>query len=226
MQYKYLVLNHIPRCGGTSLRKSFFEAAKTNQYFCTYPIYISGFTHNNISLYRQQNLIDAIHKNTLMFIDHSPDSFIQDSFQLEHDLVYKILTLRNPIDRMISHISFFYNKDISSISKSLLGTLIQQYGQLTISFLTDYTHSSFDITDKLMIAKEKIKEYNFIFKVEEQKLCEIFNNKNPFSLQLKNYHLQRSNSNFYNIEQNIKNYIYKYIKQEVELLEPYYEMDL
>lgn len=225
MQYKYLVLNHIPRCGGTSLKKSFFEAAKTNQYFRTYPIYISGFTHNEICLYRQQNLIDAIHEKTLMFIDHSPDNFIQDSFELEHDLVYKILTLRNPIDRLISHISFFHNKDINSISKSLLGTLIQEYGQLTISFLTDYTHSSFDITDKLIIAKEKIQEYNFIFKVEEQKLCEIFNDDNPFALQLPNYHLQRSNRN-YNIKQNIKNYIYKYIKQEIELLEPYYEMDL
>lgn len=224
--YKYLILNHIPRCGGSSLRKSFFEAASSNQYFNRYPIYVSSYSHNNISLYNTPELVPAIHQDTLLFIDHSPFSFIERAFNLENSLVYRITTLRNPLSRIISHINFFYNQPLDSITQTVLDFVLDTVGHLTIYYLTRATsHQYKSLTEKTKIASSILKdEYHFIFKVEEQKLLETFNDNNPFNLQLENYHINQS-SGIYNVNTKIQNYIYKKIKNEYKLLENFYDLD-
>jgi hypothetical protein len=225
--YKYLVLNHIPRCGGSSLRKSIYDGIKKNLHFQQGPTYISDHTHSNICLYEKPHLIQSIHPETLLFVDHSPSFFIEDNFNLPIDYTYRILTLRNPLSRIISHVHYFYEQNIDSIPENLLKNYLEQFGNLTITFLTKCRYPDLSIQEQYLEAKTIIKEYQFYFKVEDQKLCEIFNSTNPFELHIPNYHLNRSSlGSTISINQKTKNIIYDKIKLEIKLLERYYEMDL
>lgn len=226
-KYKYFVLNHIPRCGGSSLRQSFYEASRNNDYFTQYPIYISNFTHNNICLYENTHLIEAIHPDTIMFIDHSINHFIEDAFHLDSDIVYRALTLRNPIDRIISHIHYFYKKHIDTLPQIVLTQYLNQFGNMTIQYLTNYKHYHKNLADKYKIAKEELENYNFIFMLENQKLGEIFTDTNPFGLRLPNYHNNKSPiDTTLTVSAKTKNIIYQHINLEIKLLESFYEMDI
>jgi|LakMenE01Jun11ns_1017448.scaffolds.fasta_scaffold9907933_2 hypothetical protein len=227
--FKYLVLNHIPRCGGSSLKKSIYDGIKDNVYFQQAPAYISEHTHSNICLYEKPHLIEAIHTDTLLFVDHSPTFFIENSFKLPIEDTYRILTLRNPISRIISHIHFFYNIHINNIAEDVLINYLEQFGNLTIDYLTKCKFLDISLEQKYKEAKKIINDYQFCFQVEKQKLCEIFNSSNPFELHIPNYHINRSTiDNIIEIEisPKIKNIIYSTIKLEIKLLEKYYEMDL
>lgn len=225
--YKYLIVNHIPRCGGSSLRKSIYEGIKSNSYFQQAPAYISQYTHANICLYEQPHLLDAIHPNTLLFIDHSPTFCIEDYFQINILEAYRALTLRHPLSRIISHIHFFYGRHIDTLSTVVLNNYLHRYGDLTIHYVTKYKYVDKSLNDKFAIAESIIKDYQFLFKVEDQKLGEAFNATNPFELHIPNYHINQSRvDSSLNISQSIKNLIYKHAKLEIKLLEPYYEMDL
>lgn len=225
--YKYLVINHIPRCGGSSLRKSFHDAAKNNNHFNKYPVYISSHTHNNICLHEDPYLIKSIHPDTLLFMDHSPSFFIEQSFNLDISLTYRAITIRNPVSRIISHIHFFYQNHIDTLPKVVLESYLSKYGNLTINYLTNINSSDESLKKKYSIAKKNLQEYNFIFKVEEQKLMEKFNSDNPFELHLSNHHLNKSpiDRNLH-VSSKTKNIIYKHINYEIKLLENYYEMDI
>jgi hypothetical protein len=224
---KYLVLNHIPRCGGSSLRKSIYDGIKNNFRFQQAPAYISDYTHSNICLYEKPYLIESIHPDTLLFIDHSPSFFIEDNFKIPIDDTYRILTLRNPLSRIISHIHYFYGHHIDFISENILKNHLEQFGNLTISFLTKCRYPDLSIQKQYKEAKKIIKDYQFYFKVEDQKLCEVFNSTNPFELHIPNYHINRSAIDTkVNINQKTKNIIYENIKLEIKLLERYYEMDI
>lgn len=226
---KYLVLNHIPRCGGSSLKRSFFEAYKTNDYFSPYPAYISEYTHNNICLYEQPELMRAIHPETILFIDHSKSFFVEESFNLDLADTYRVLTIRHPLKRIISHICYFYKRPVEQLPVKIIKEYLQQFGNLTLEYLTDFKYVGRSTQEKLHIAMSIILEYNFIFQVEKQKLMEEFNSTNPFRLQLANYHINRatiSSTNTDQLPQQLKNLIYEYIKPEIQLLENFYEMDL
>ena len=227
--FKYLVLNHIPRCGGSSLRQSFFVASKTHDYFGSYPIYISGHSHGNICLYDNPHYIQSIHKDTLMFIDHSPAFFIEQAFNLNISETYRMLTIRNPIDRFISHIHFFYKQHIDSISKLSLQNQIDKFGHMTINYLTmaHNKHKDKSLNAKYKISQSLLKEYNFIFQVENQHLMEQFNSTNPFAIHIPNFHTNHSPiDSTLPVLQKTKNFIYKNIKLEIKLLEEFYEMDI
>ena len=224
--YKYLILNHIPRCGGSSIRKSIYNAIKTNNHFSQAPYYISEFSHANICLYDQPHLIEAIHPETLLFIDHSPSFFLEDIFKIPIDQTYRILTLREPLSRIVSHIHYFYNRHIDTLSEIILKNYLEKFGHMTIWYLTQHKHSNESLTKKYKIAKKTIKDYQFYFKVEDQKLCELFNDTNPFQLHIPNYHINHSPvDSSLPISQPIKNFIYKHIPLEIKLLEAYYEME-
>jgi hypothetical protein len=224
---KYLVLNHIPRCGGSSLKKSIYDGIKNNAYFQQTPAYISEYTHSNICLYEKPHLIEAIHGDTLLFIDHSPTFFIENNFKLPIENTYRILTLRNPVSRIISHIHFFYTTHINHITKDILINYLEQFGNLTIDYLTKCQFPDIPLQQKYKEAKKIIEDYQFYFQVEKQKLCEIFNSSNPFELHIPNYHINRSLVNtMAEINPKVKNIIYSTIKPEIKLLEKYYEMDL
>ena len=229
MSYINLIINHIPRCGGSSLRKSFFQAYKYHKYFNNYPAFIPDYTHNSISLYENPQLIRAIHKETKLFIDHSPAFFLEKYFKLDIEKTYRVITLRNPVNRLISHIEFFYDQPIEQLDTSIIKAFINRFGHLTIEYLTngndEYKNKS--LQEKLVLSASILTEYNFIFKVEEQKLMEDFNTTNPFEIHLSNFHINRSKiSNIKNISQKIKNVIYANIKKEIKLLENYYDLDL
>lgn len=224
---KYLILNHIPRCGGSSLKNGIFYDIKNNQYFNQAPIYISGYTHGNISLYEQSHLMEAIHPETVMFIDQSPAFFIEDTFNLQLDDSYRILTLREPLSRIVSHIHFFYGRHIDTLSETILTDYLKKFGHSTISHLTKYKYQDKSLSQQYEEAKNIIKNYQFHFKVENQKLCEIFNSSNPFELHIKNYHINQSPvDSTLNVSQKTKNIIYNEIQLEIKLLETYYAMDL
>lgn len=225
--YKYLILNHIPRCGGSSLRKSINEGIQNNAYFRQGPHYISQYSHANICLYEQPHLIEAINPETLLFVDHSPTYCIEDFFKISTDNAYRILTLRSPLSRIVSHIHFFYNKHIDELSNIVIKNYLQRFGNITIEYLTKYKYSDKSLVEKFRIAKSIIKDYQFLFKLEDQKLYEIFNSSNPFELHIPNYHINKSPiDSSIKISQNTKNYIQKNINKEIKLLEEYYEMDL
>jgi hypothetical protein len=225
--YKYLILNHIPRCGGSSFRKSIYEGIKSNSYFQQSPAYISQYTHANICLYEQPHLFDAIHPNTLLFIDHSPTFCIEDYFNINLSEAYRVLTLRHPVSRIISHIHFFYGRHIDSLSPVILKNYLNRYGHLTIDYLTTYKYKDKSLNEKFSLAKSIIKDYQFYFKIEDQKLCEIFNDTNPFELHIPNYHLNASPvDSLLEITHSVKNIIHNQAKLEIQLLEDYYEMDI
>jgi len=224
---KYLVLNHIPRCGGSSLKKSIYDGIKDNSHFQQAPTYISEYTHSNICLYEKPHLIEAIHSDTLLFADHSPTFFIENNFKLPIEDTYRILTLRNPVSRIISHIRFFYSIHINDITKNVLVNYLEEFGNLTIDYLTKCQFSDISLQQKYKEAKKIIEDYQFYFQVEKQKLCEIFNSSNPFELHIPNYHINRSTiSDMTVISSKTKNIIYSTIKPEIKLLEKYYEMDI
>lgn len=222
----YLIVNHIPRCGGTSLKKSIYNASKENNYFKEFPVYVSQYSHANISLYEKPHLIEAIHPDTRLFFDHSYAFFIEEKFKIDVSNAYRVLTIRNPLYRIISHIHFFYSRHVEELSETVLQNYIDKFGHITIDYLTAHRNSKKSLSDKFKIAKSILKNYQFIFQVEKQKLCETFNDTNPFELHIKNYHLNTSPvDSTLEVGQKIKNFIYKNIKLEVKLLEQYYEMD-
>lgn len=225
--YKYLIINHIPRCGGSSLRKSFYEASKNNNYFNQYPIYIAGYTHEDVCLFDDPYLVKAIHKHTLLYFDHSPHLYIEKTFGIDTKDSYKILTLRNPVDRFVSHIHYFQKIHINNLSKETIERYISRFGHCTIQQLTNFTHKDKSLKQRLIISQSVIKEYQFIFQLEDQKLSEIFTDNNPFGLRLPNFHINRSSiDQEIKISQYVKNIIYKNMPLEIKLLENYYEMDL
>lgn len=72
-----------------------------------------------------------------------------------------------------------------------------------------------------------IKDYQFLFKVEDQKLGEAFNDTNPFELHIPNYHVNASPvDSAMKITQSVKNLIYNQTKLDIQLLEDYYEMGM
>ena len=163
MQYTHLVLNHLPKCAGSSLRHSFYEACKNNTYFSEHNIYISMLTHGNISLHRDKECIPAIHKGTKMFIDHSITNFIEDKFLLNYEKTYRIFTMRDPIKRFISHSLFFEKKHPNDLDTEELDRFIFKFGFSAIEMLSNYLYNKETIENKLEIAKKEVKKYNCKF---------------------------------------------------------------
>jgi len=220
MQYTHLVLNHLPKCAGSSLRHSFYEACKNNPYFSKHNIYISMLTHGNISLHRDNGCIPAIHKGTKMFIDHSTTNFIEDKFSLNYEKTYRIFTMRNPIKRFISHSLFFEKKHPNDLTKEEFDCFILKFGFVGIEMLTDYLHKKETIEKKLEIAKKEVEKYNFIFFQETFEECiNNFNELNPFSLKLSNIKNNLSNNDDVKIKKNIEKYLENNLKFEIELYE-------
>ena len=216
-------MNHIPRCGGSSIRKSFYDAYKNHKYFGKCPAYISEYTHNNISLYHNPELIIAIHPKTTIFIDHSYSLFIENNFNLPIHETYRILTIRNPIDRILSHMFYFYKQDIDNLSKIVVNKFIADFGNLTIDYLTKYKYTTESLKTRFNKARKELESYNFIFKTEEQILIEDFNTNNPFELHLENNHIQRTKIEYRkNISKKVIDHIKQNIPLEIKLLENYY----
>jgi hypothetical protein len=98
---------------------------------------------------------------------------------------------------------------------------------MTIEYLTNVKYKEKSLKEKYEIAIEELKKYNFIFQVENQKLCEIFNDSNPFQLHITNHHMNRSPVDSDSIiGDKVKNIICNKIKYEIQLLQNFYNTDL
>ena len=215
----------MPKCAGSSLRYAFYEASKKNDYFSRTNNYISMFTHGNICLHLDQPCIKAIHEDTKLFIDHSISYFIEDAFNLEIEEVYRILTVRHPISRFISHCLFFEKKHPKELNFKELDFLICEFGNLTIKMLTEQRYDrEKTIETQHKIAKQEIEKYDFIF-VQEKLADSIkeFNSTNPFNLNLENVeHNVNSKKEDFLIEDNLREYLEEKLSLEIDLLKNYY----
>lgn len=215
----------MPKCAGSSLRYAFYEASKKNDYFSRTNNYISMFTHGNICLHLDQPCIKAIHEDTRLFIDHSISYFIEDAFNLEIEEVYRILTVRHPISRFISHCLFFEKKHPKELNFKELDSLICEFGNLTIKMLTEQRYDrEKTIETQHKIAKQEIEKYDFIF-VQEKLADSIkeFNSTNPFNLNLENVeHNVNSKKEDFLIEDNLREYLEEKLSLEIDLLKNYY----
>lgn len=223
--YSHIVFNHIPKCAGSSLRYMFYKACLNNETFSKYPMYIPLCTHENICLQEREDVIDIIHKNSKIFFDHSDAHFFEDKFSLNIDTTYRIINIRNPIRRFISHMYFFDKISPEQCSYKVLKRKIKQYGFVFINYLTHYKYyyQRLDIETKLNIAKAELEQYNFIFVLENFKDCiQQFNETNPFSLTLQEQRINLSDSTNLRISKKVLYNIKKLIEPEIILLKDFY----
>ena len=227
--YSHIVFTHIPRCGGTSLKQSLYNNIIKNDKLNTKRIYIAGVTHGNISVYHNPELIPAIHHDTTIFMDHSPYNTIEKIFNIDYSSIYRIIAIRNPIDRIISHAKHFYGLTESTTDmKAILDKTIKVAGFCTLEYLTLCTeYDEYDIPDKIKISSDIIKnEYHALFNLTDPSSSTIddFNANNPFKIKLELVHL--NSSNMFDFGSEVRNYIYERIKPECQLLEEFIEIDI
>lgn len=224
--FNYLVFNHVPKCAGTSIRYMFYNGCKNNDFFNQYPMYIPPYTHGNICLEEHPHFFDAIHVGTRLFLDHSKSYFLEKIFNLNINNTYRILSIRNPVDRFISHMIYFDKINPDDCSIDLLKLKVKRYGNIFIEYLTtnlileqkDYIDSE----TKYNIAKKEIKKYNFIFHFEKfSESIQQFNSINPFNINLVEEKLNVSIYNNYIAPKKIL-IIESYLYQDLKLLDEYY----
>lgn len=223
--YSHIVFNHVPKCAGSSLRYMFYEACLNNETFSKHPMYIPLCTHENICLQERADVINIIHKNSKIFFDHSYAHFLEDTFNLNINSTYRIINIRNPIFRFISHMYFFDKISPEQCSYKILKLKTQEYGTVVINYLTQsrYKNQGLDIETKLNIAKAELEQYNFIFVLENFKDCiQQFNESNPFSLTLQEQRINLSDSNNLKISKKVLYNIKKLIEPEIILLKDFY----
>lgn len=180
-----LIFYHIPKCGGSSLRKMIYDViddeVKRNT-LC--PPYTNVLSNNDVractelSINREKTETENL-KIILTHISYLPD--------LHPKL--KITVLRNPIDRVISHYYFFefrdknsplYNIELDNLynnDRNLFNNYMCRYGNVMSTQLgiincsgllfEEYQHrikcDGNQINKKI---KERINEFNFICKLE------------------------------------------------------------
>lgn len=211
----HLIINHIPRCGGTSIRHALAMSCKDNDYFRDNHTYISTITHGDITLSDMPVLSKAIHEDTKLFFDHSKAYVIEDLFNLNPTNCYRILLVRDPLDRLLSHLIHFYQLDINKTTIETLTKTIKPIKYLTTHYLTEYKHSEKSIAEKAEIAQQELQLYDFVFVLEKQDLIKKFNSENPFGLHIPNLHINRSKYNNGKID--IDKQILDFLKQELHL---------
>jgi hypothetical protein len=225
-EFTHIVFNHVPKCGGSSLRHMFYEACIKNDYFIKNPMYIPLCTHNNICLEEKPEFIETIHEHTKIFFDHSKTYFFEETFNLDIKNTYRILNIRNPIERFISHLYFFDKLFPHQCSYQTLKNKTKQYGNTIISYLTNYKYGeqNLDVETKYHLAKEELKKYNFIFNLNKfnQSISE-FNLNNPFNLVLEEKHINNSTISKIDISKKTLINIKHLIQYEILLLKDFYE---
>jgi hypothetical protein len=225
-EFTHIVFNHVPKCGGSSLRYMFYEACIKNDYFIKNPMYIPLCTHNNICLQEKPEFIEIIHENTKIFFDHSRSYFFEQKFNLNIENTYRILNIRNPIERFISHLYFFDRLFPNQCSYETLKSKTKEYGNCVLHYLIYYIYGQqkLDEETKYNIAKEELKKYNFIFNLNKfkQSISE-FNLNNPFNLVLEEKHINNSTIPKIDISKKTLLNIKHLIQYEILLLKDFYE---
>jgi hypothetical protein len=213
--FSKIVFNHVPKCGGLSLRYMFYLACLDNKYFSRQPMYIPEYTHKTMCLQENKNIINIIHDNTKIFFDHSHSYFIEEAFNLNIEETFRIINIRNPIKRFVSHMLYFDKIDPNICSYDTLKNKTKEYGNLIINYLSlhKYSDPKIDIETRYNISCSELKKYNFIFNIDNITECiSNFNLNNPFDLKLEeqkininaNNNIHLSKKTLYNIKQLIE----------------------
>jgi hypothetical protein len=224
MKFSKIIFNHIPKCGGSSFKTSLYKACLSNPYFSQTPIYISEFTHNNICLQKDNQYIPIIHNDTKLFADHSYAYFFEKTFNLDISSTFRIISIRHPILRFISHMYFFDKLNPEYCSYNILKEKTKEYGNITIDYLTyfKYGHLNLDIETKYNIAIEELSKYNFIIKSDymNESITEL-NHNNPFGLILEESRVNTNNYNA-NISKKVLQNLKSLLQFEILLLQNFY----
>jgi len=179
----YFILNHIPKCAGSSLRKAIFTDCTTNteNHFYGNVLYISTITHGNINI--ENHGIECLSKQTRVFVDHSRYGFVEEKFNIKPETAYRCLTIRNPIDRIISHNNFFSQIDVDQLlnDDQSFKKLIAICGNIL----------SFYMREESVI--ERLNSYDFIFDAShQQQSIDRFNSENPYRFNLENIYTNKT----------------------------------
>lgn len=224
VSFKYLVFNHVPKCAGTSIRHMIYQAC-LNSKLAGCPLYIPPYTHENICLQERPESVDIISKNSRVFMDHSYAYFFEDYFNLDVSNTYRIINIRHPVDRFISHMLFFDKLHPECCSYKDLVTKTSQYGFILINYLTltRYATQDLDIETRYKIAETELSKYDWVFKQEDlvTSISE-FNQNNPFDLTLEEVSLNKSEHENIEISRRRLSDIEKLLKLEIDLLRDYY----
>lgn len=207
----FFIFNHIPKCGGTSLRRSIFDGCtrNANNYFFNKSIYISTITHANICV--DSDGIGCLSTQTRLFVDHSKYMSIEKAFGIDPHKVYRCITIRNPIDRIISHNNFFSNISVEELitDENVFNKFISICGNL----MQNYT--AMGITDSLEI----FKKYDFVFNASDSEISiQKFNQTNPYGFFLQNlYQNQTKKENKLEYPKELVSKIEDRIESEIQL---------
>lgn len=202
----YIVVNHVPKCAGSSLRRAFYDAVVLNpdNYFFGKVLYISTITHGNTCI--ETDGSNFISDQTRLFIDHSKCNKIEEALNINPNKCYKILTIRDPISRIISHNNFFCRFDTEELlnNEELFNKLIGICGNLICNY-----------------SKNDLEQYDFIFNCSDfNRSVGIFNSINPYDLKLSTV---RTNCTPYTMKQYYSDILLDRIRQaipeEIEIYE-------
>jgi len=171
--------------------------------------------------------MDIISKNSRVFVDHSYAYFFEDYFNLDVSSTYRIINIRHPVDRFISHMLFFDKLHPECCSYKDLVAKTSQYGFIFINYLTltRYATQDLDIETRYKIAQEELLKYDLVFKQEDlvTSISE-FNQNNPFNLTLEEVSLNKSEYANIEISRRRLSDIEKLLKLEIDLLRDYYPL--
>ena len=145
--YDSFIFTHIPKCGGSSLRAMFYEAAKLSSIDES-QIHIPGEgnipSSKNLPNLTTEELNKIQQKKIKILADHSKyNTHVRHGLKkIENPFYFTVL--RDPVDRFISHYNFFHFKlgygglkgiTINDLNKEKRTKLINSLSNLQISYL-------------------------------------------------------------------------------------------
>ena len=170
--YDCFIYTHIPKCGGSSLRRFLFESGK-----------ISGITNKTMHIPGEGNLGNRMNipnlneevlsilksRNLKIIADHSKYN-VHHYFQLNNIKTPFYFTIfRDPIDRFISHYNFFYFKlnygnlggvHINDLNAIQLERICKSLGNLQVKFILGYNQQVVNERTTQIAIERLVNNYN------------------------------------------------------------------
>ena len=146
MEYDGFVFTHIPKCGGSSLRRLIYQNAISSAIGSA-QIYVpgeGGTPHDkNIGQLSPEELKELKAKGIRVLADHSKyNQQLYESLGLINPFVFTVV--RAPFERFISHYNFFFkkighgklkDKPIENLSKKKLEQIVKQQANVQAAYM-------------------------------------------------------------------------------------------